>query len=136
MTTTKTKKPTLTVLEYVIQGSYGFGWEDVSTYNPCDYEKPYQSAKADLKEYNASGTGSHRIITRRSLREDYKLNVLESLPTISQGQTDDLKIQTKRYRVWLSRMTKEDGMPYDNQVTIENLNSSYNWVIISQFQAK
>lgn len=49
------------------------------------------------------------------------LAYLESLPTLSQGQADDLKIKTKDTRVWLSRMTKEDEMPYDNQVTVEKL---------------
>jgi hypothetical protein len=34
---------------------------------------------------------------------------LEALPTISKGHFDDLKIETGNIRVWLSRMTKEDG---------------------------
>jgi hypothetical protein len=137
MTATATpRKTSTTCLEYAIQGNYGQGWEDVSTYSAPDYENPRKSALADLREYNLSGTGAHRLITRRALREDYTLAELENLPTISQGQMDDLKIQTKYIRVWLSRMTKDDGMPYDNQVTIERLNSSYNWVTISQFQAK
>lgn len=51
----------------------------------------------------------------------YTLAELSALPTLSQGHTDDLKIETKGVRVWLSRMTVEDGMPYDNQVTVEKL---------------
>lgn len=138
MTTSKTATPRIstTCKEYAIQGNYGQGWEDVSTYSAPDYENPYKSAKADLKEYNLSGTGAHRLITRRALRENYTLAELENLPTLAQGQADDLKIKTKYIQVWLSRMTKEDGMPYDNQVTIERLNSSYNWVTVSQFQAR
>lgn len=42
-------------------------------------------------------------------------------PTISQGQTDDLIGQVEGYRLWRSRMGVEDGMPYDNQLTIEKL---------------
>lgn len=137
MATTKTaRRISTTVEEYAIQGNYGQGWEDVSTYSRPDYDNPYKSARSDLREYNLSGTGAHRLITRRALREDYTLAELEALPTLSQGQMDDLKIKTKYIQVWLSRMTKEDGMPYDNQVTIERLNSSYNWVTVSQFQAR
>jgi hypothetical protein len=45
---------------------------------------------------------------------------LEAMPTLSQGQADDLKIDTgKGERVWLARCTREDGEPWDNKVTIE-----------------
>ena len=54
-----------TYLDIVIQGNYGYGWEDVSSYSKPDYENPQKSAYHDLKEYNFSGTGSHRIIKRR-----------------------------------------------------------------------
>lgn len=135
-TLTTTPRTSTTYKEYAIQGNYGQGWEDVSTYSQPDYDNPRKSALADLREYNLSGTGAHRLITRRALREDYTLAELEALPTIAQGQMDDLKIKTKYIQVWLSRMTKEDGMPYDNQVTIERLNSSYTWVTVSQFKAR
>lgn len=127
-----------TKTEYVIQGNYGYGygWEDVSSYSTPDYQNPYQSARADLKEYHRSGTGAHRLVKRRALRQDYTLSELEALPTLAQGQCDDLKVKSKYIQVWLSRMTKEDGMPYDNQVTIERLSSAYTWVTVSQFQAR
>lgn len=136
LTATKPRRTTTTYKEYAIQGNYGQGWEDVSTYSQPDYDNPRKSALADLREYNLSGTGAHRLITRRALREDYTLAELEALPTLHQGQMDDLKIKTNYIQVWLSRMTKEDGIPYDNQVTIERLNSSYNWVTVSQFPAR
>lgn len=136
LTATKNSRTTTTYKEYAIQGNYGQGWKDVSTYSQPDYDNPRKSALSDLKEYNLSGIGAHRLITRRALREDYTLAELEALPTIAQGQMDDLKIKTKYIQVWLSRMTKEDGMPYDNQVTIERLNSSYTWVTVSQFKAR
>lgn len=134
--TTTTRKVSTTYEEYAIQGNYGYRWEDISTYSRPDYENPYKSAIEDLKEYRISGIGAHRLVTRRALRHDYTLAELAALPTIEQGHMDDLKIKTKYIKVWLSRMTKEDGMPYDNQVTIERLTSSYTWEIVSQFQAK
>lgn len=49
----------------------------------------------------------------------FKLKQLEKMPTLHQGQFDDLKVETKDTRIWLSRMTIEDGMEYNNQVTEE-----------------
>lgn len=53
---------------HVIQGNYGgrYGWEDQSTYP--DTAEGRKSARADLKEYRASGQGSHRLIVRRVMR--------------------------------------------------------------------
>lgn len=45
----------------VIQGNYGYGWDDVSAYP----ENQHAQARADLREYRASGQGSHRMIRRR-----------------------------------------------------------------------
>jgi hypothetical protein len=66
----------------------------------------------------------------------YTLAELLAKPTITQGQTDDLKVffLGRQTKVWLSRMTKEDGQPYDNQVTIERFDGSA-WVIIDQYPA-
>lgn len=44
---------------------------------------------------------------------------LESLPTITVGQGDDLKIETTLCRVWLSRATNADQRGTAGQVTIE-----------------
>jgi hypothetical protein len=76
---------------------------------------------------------------------NYTLAELEALPTISQGHTDDLKVEaydidkktkeiTTGTRIWLSRMTKEDGMPYDNQVTVEKLKGGYVSATREQYQ--
>lgn len=65
----------------------------------------------------------------------YTLKELESLPTLSVGQTDDLKIENNDTRIWLSRMTIEDGMEYNNQVTIEKLIDGC-WLSTRQYQAK
>lgn len=55
-------------LNLIIQGNYGYGWEDVSYY-PCGLrQKDYVSQSTlmghDLKEYRASGHGTYRVIKR------------------------------------------------------------------------
>lgn len=64
------RKPAKTVEVYIIQGNYGYGWEDESEYDD------WSQAKADIKEYRASSAGnngaSYRLITRRVPNPDYK----------------------------------------------------------------
>jgi hypothetical protein len=60
---------------------------------------------------------------------------LELLPTISSGHFDDLKVDTGTARVWLSRVTVEDGAPYNDQVTVERLVKG-KWVITEQYPAE
>jgi len=46
--------------------SQEWGWEDLSTYSKPDYERPYRSAQADLKEYRMSGDHApYRMLARR-----------------------------------------------------------------------
>jgi hypothetical protein len=53
------------------------------------------------------------------------LETLRALPVLAQGQIDDLKVEIQfnedRYRTWLSRGTKEDGLEWDDEVTVERL---------------
>lgn len=65
----------------------------------------------------------------------FRLSYLRSLPTLSVGQADDLKIETETIRVWLSRCGVEDGEPYPNKVTTEHLRNG-RWVVYSQHQAE
>ncbi len=65
----------------------------------------------------------------------YTLRELQAMETISQGHTDDLKVKTGDTKVWLSRMTVEDGMPYDNMVTVEKLING-RWEVIEEYPAK
>lgn len=51
----------------------------------------------------------------------YTAEELSELPTLSTGWTDNLKIDTGETRVWLARVGVEDGMPFDNGVTVERL---------------
>jgi hypothetical protein len=73
----------------------------------------------------------------------YSLQELEAMPTIMEGQFDDLKVEEthsfedgdSKVRVWLSRMTKEDGMPYDNQVTVEMYGPpEYKRITVDQYE--
>lgn len=52
---------------------------------------------------------------------DLSADELENMETIVQGHADDLKIDDGRFKVWLCRCGIEDGMPYDNAVTIETV---------------
>ena len=65
----------------------------------------------------------------------YSLREMEKRKTLHSGHTDDLKFESKGIRVWLSRMTVADGMPYDNQVTVEKLKNG-SWVTVEEYEAK
>ena len=65
----------------------------------------------------------------------YTLRELQQMETIEQGHTDNLKIKTEDTKVWLSRMTVEDGMPYKNMVTVEKLING-KWETIEEYQAE
>ena len=49
----------------IIQGYFGYGWEDVSEYNKADFS----IVKNDLKEYRLSNMGVYRVIDRRVLNK-------------------------------------------------------------------
>lgn len=70
----------------------------------------------------------------------YTLAELKAMPNLGDSHYDDLKVDTgiadpNRIRIWLSRMSKEDGAPYDNQVTIEQWDGD-KWVIVKQYRAR
>lgn len=65
----------------------------------------------------------------------YSLSEIEALPTLHQGQYDNLKVQEADRKVWLSRLTVEDGMPYNNQVTVEELRDG-SWITVDEYEAK
>lgn len=87
---------TTTVL--VIQGNYGYGWDDESEYDKGDRK----NALADLKEYRFSG-GQHRLITRRVKNTAKVANPSASCPRQSpkfnayQGRT--VKYRKKSYEI-------------------------------------
>lgn len=65
----------------------------------------------------------------------YSLAELKAMPTLQQSHTDNLKKDTRNERVWLSRLTVADGMPYNNQVTVEVF-SNGKWNIVDTYQAQ
>ncbi|KPK27043.1 MAG: hypothetical protein AMK69_11070 [Nitrospira bacterium SG8_3] len=74
----------------------------------------------DTKYY--LGLAENRLLRRKDL---------EGLPTLMKGHFDDLKLETEEYRFWLSRMSVEDGMPYEDAITIEKLIDG-KWVEVCQ----
>ena len=48
-----------THVEFIIQGNYGYGWDDENT------EETLTDAKRSLREYRENGPGSYRLIRRR-----------------------------------------------------------------------
>lgn len=66
----------------------------------------------------------------------YTLAQLRALDVVRVGQTDDLVIEQTGRRVWLSRLTTEDGAPYDNQVTVEHLAADGSWITVESYEAE
>lgn len=68
--------------------------------------------------------------------ERYTLAELQALDTLHGGQYDDLKVEEGTLRVWLSRMTVADGQPYNNQVTVEDVDAAGRRETIDEYEAK
>lgn len=66
---------------------------------------------------------------------DVPLAELEALPTLAQGQTDDLKIESDSERVWLARTGVADGEPWDNRVSVER-NFGGAWIVVENWRAQ
>lgn len=70
------------------------------------------------------------------------LKQVQELPVIRQSHFDNLIKEYEhngtKYRVWVSRCTKEDGMPYNNQITVEKFDETngYTWTIEKQYEPK
>jgi len=63
----------------------------------------------------------------------YTAQGLSKLPTLSTGQSCDLKIDTGSCRVWLSRCSTMDGMEYDNMITVEALPENGRWRTVDTY---
>lgn len=66
---------------------------------------------------------------------ELSLDDLEEMPTISESQTADLKIETEDERVWLERTGVSDGEWCNNKVTVEFLLNG-RWCTIVEYEAK
>ena len=70
------------------------------------------------------------------------LKQVKEYPVIHQSHFDNLikEFEQKgiKYRVWVSRCTIDDGMPYDNQITVEKFDETngYTWTIEKQYEPK
>jgi hypothetical protein len=62
----------------------------------------------------------------------YTAEELADRPTLAQGQADDLKLDDGETRVWLCRCGIEDGMPYNNAITVERLEDG-RWIQVEQY---
>lgn len=67
--------------------------------------------------------------------QKYSLAELDGMETLHSGQYYDLKYEDEDTRVWLSRMTADDGEEYDNKVTVEKLQDG-KWVTVDEYQAE
>lgn len=68
--TDKNYKPTRTREVKVLQGNYGYGWDDLLSYDVKDKEE-MQNLKRDLKDYRENEPNAqHRVITRREKIEE------------------------------------------------------------------
>jgi len=120
------KRIPLTEISYILQENVTGTWEDSVSYNNL------KEAKIDLKSYRENSKYGSRLIKRRVLKT-FTREFLMSLPTIHKGHFDDVKIESKKYRFLVSRMTIEDGAKVNNEITILKLNSSFNWVEIDKY---
>lgn len=64
----------------------------------------------------------------------FTLRQMEAFQTLSQGQYANLKVNGPTLRVWLARVGKDDGAPYDNGVTVERLING-KWTIVDEYEA-
>lgn len=92
-----------TKMVYVLQGNYGYGWDDL-----CEYDKDqYGECKADLKAYRENQPANYRIIERRVPNPDYKETPVEETTSVkrkytvkasqfSKGMLSDMK-----YAIWV-----------------------------------
>ena len=49
---------------HVVQGYYGFGWEDLTA------STSRKEARSNLRAYNTNENAPHRLIQRRELKEE------------------------------------------------------------------
>jgi hypothetical protein len=77
-------------------------------------------------------TGGTILIPHYDDDHRYTADELREMPTISRSQADDLHVDDGKVRVWLSRVGIDDGMPYDDMVTVEHLHYG-RWITIETY---
>lgn len=77
-----------------------------------------------MKKYKATTVKMSKLelLGRLALAGDEEAqHQIKSMHTISQGHMDNLKADNGKIRLWVSRMTREDGAPEDNEIFVEKL---------------
>jgi len=87
-------KPTKYVTEYIVQGNYGYGWDDLTSHDRM------QDAKKEKKTYDMNERYPHRVITRKVKNENY----VGAVKIIQKGESKNAKV-TKV----LQQTRKKDG---------------------------
>lgn len=67
--------------------------------------------------------------------ERLTLAEVEGMEVIEQWHTDNLIYRDETTRITVSRLDVSDGMPYNNQVTVEQLDENYNWITVDEYEA-
>jgi hypothetical protein len=60
---------------------------------------------------------------------------IEAMPVMHEGQYMNLLAETSKHRLWHSRLTVEDGVPYNNAVHVEEL-QDHRWVEVRMYPAR
>ena len=98
----------------VLQGNYGYGWDDL-----CEYEMNDPECKADLWTYRKEDkTGQFRVIQRRVPNPDYKETPVEETTSVKSGCT------IKAARVGKTK-----------QVSVLQGNYGYGWEDLCQYDS-
>ena len=85
-----------------------------------EYVKEFETAIFENKSAFAQ-----RFNTKLSDFTGYTPKQILELPTIETGHTENLKIHVPlKTKIWVSRLTTDDGMPYNNQIVVEQLKDS------------
>lgn len=75
------------------------------------------------------------VDTKARRRGGYTLADLNRMSVVSEGHSGNLMVDTGKTRVWLSRLTKEDGAKFDHEVSVETLGPK-GWRTITTYGAK
>lgn len=101
----------------------------------------FSAFSADIREYldahdvDPSDPDTWGMETETEIDPDedaYTFHDLFDLETLSTGQTCNLKMENSKHRVWLCRCGVADGMPYDDQITVEELKDG-RWVEVCKY---
>lgn len=114
----------------------------------------YEDAKWKLGNSTRTMTGKKRVLAaaRRTkknvetiiavmeeelmVRRNIPYNELHRMKTLRQGQYMDLKFDNGRYKVWLSRLTKADGVDMQHEVLVEKKGSKCEWRFLKRYDAR